>query len=121
MERQERKQGKVTLPKGSVVYISAPITSTDIFKTKIRFDETCDRLLRAGLVPINPLSLDDHVANPGIYSEYMRVDYAALTAADAILVLPGWQHSIGCAREVRIATECGILVVFDEGRLGLDI
>lgn len=48
---------------------------------------------------------------PNALRHYMRVDLPAVLNSDAIVVLPGWNNSIGTRLEMRVARDCGILVL----------
>src|SRR5690348_5131587 len=42
---------------------------------------------------------------------YMRQDLPAVCESDAVIVLPGWEESVGARLDVHVATECGIPVL----------
>lgn len=48
---------------------------------------------------------------PNELRHYMRVDLPAVLNADAIVVLPGWNNSVGTRLEMRVARDCGIPIL----------
>jgi len=78
--------------------------------------------LRArGHTVVSPAELHPHaVTNPQTWEDYMRADLRALLGTDAVVVLPGWEHSKGARLEVTIAKTLGMLVWEYEPRTEVD-
>lgn len=78
--------------------------------------------LRArGHTVVSPAELHpDAVTNPQTWEHYMRADIRALLGTDAVVVLPGWEHSKGARLEVTIARALGMLVWEYEPRTEAD-
>jgi len=64
-----------------------------------------------GHTVVNPAELHpDTETNPRTWEDYMRADIRALLGTDAVVVIPGWEHSKGARLEVVIAKALGMLV-----------
>lgn len=96
----------MTTPK--TIYLSGPMTGlpNHNFDT---FFEVADRLQARGWKVINP-ALNFGGRTDMDRAEYMRLDFAGITKADAIAMLPGWRHSRGATAEYLVAVECGLEV-----------
>lgn len=81
-----------------IVYISGPITGIEDYKE--RFAAAGDLLLEKGYTVINPANLDTVLkGQEANYGNYLKADMRLLQLADAILMLPGWEHSLGARTE----------------------
>jgi hypothetical protein len=89
------------------VYISGPMTGLPDLNFPV-FHAEARRLRALGYTVINPAELNKTSRRAAC----MRQDIRALTEADAIQMLPGWQRSRGAALELSVATELG-MQVFD--------
>lgn len=89
------------------VYVSGPMTGIPEFNFPA-FRAAADRLRERGYTVINPADLNPDPST----SRYtcLRVDLAALVEADALAMLPGWEHSPGARREVENALSMGFIV-----------
>jgi nucleoside 2-deoxyribosyltransferase len=68
------------------------------------FNAVADLLRKQGHTPLNPACNP-----PGLTpAQYMDIDLAMLRAADAILLLPGWEESKGARVEANYAAYLGI-------------
>lgn len=48
------------------------------------------------------------------YEDYMKIDLAALSTCDAILLMDNWIHSPGAIREKNTAEKMGIEIINEE-------
>lgn len=69
------------------VYISGKITGDPDYKAK--FGKAASELRAAGHTPINPARLPEGMSK----GDYMRINFAQMDSADAIMFLPDWQDS----------------------------
>ena len=77
----------------NTVYISGPITGK---KGYFGIFERAETLLTdAGFIALNPARLPEGMAN----EQYMRINFAMLDSADAVLFLDGWEMSRGASLE----------------------
>lgn len=93
-----------------IIYISGKITGDPDYKAK--FGKAAAELRAAGHTPINPARLPEGM-NKG---DYMRINFAQMDSADAIMFLPDWQDSDGArlehawteyvGKEIYDATQC---------------
>jgi len=76
-----------------VVYIAGPITGVD--KYWEAFERAEDDLSALGYIPLSPSRLPGGLTN----AQYMRIDFAMIDCADAVLFLPGHSNSPGASLE----------------------
>lgn len=79
------------------VYLSGPMTGVPEFNYPA-FHEAAKRLRWVGFEVLCPAEHPDGLS----YAEYMRKDILMVLAAEAIVVLPGWEKSRGAQIEVSI-------------------
>lgn len=105
--RQLRKQLKI--------YISGAISGRDYREVALDFEaaQTQIRVL-SDFLPISPLDNGLPLDTP--WSAHMLRDLKILSTCDAVLMLPGWEHSPGCQIEKIFAERIGLRVLmgFDE-------
>jgi len=82
------------------VYISGPMTGIENFN-RPAFFTAADELRAAGHEPLNPAEID--LGTDADWHEYIRLDIRALTHADAIYLLDGWENSRGATLEKQLA------------------
>ncbi len=95
-------------PRPLRVYVAGPYSTGDPEANTAAAIAAGNELLDAGYAPLVPhLSHYWHTHHtPRAYEDWMRIDLAWITAADAVLRLPG--ASPGADREVVLAAELGI-------------
>jgi len=75
------------------IYIAGKITGDPDYKAK--FGKAASELRAAGHTPINPARLPEGMSK----GDYMRINFAQMDSADAIMFLPDWQDSDGAQLE----------------------
>ena len=115
-----RAQTLIKLPAGTYIYISGPMSGYADFNRR-RFAELAEKFRAMGLVVGSPPELNElhGLSDVEAYSEYMRGDYREICGYDAMFMMVGWQASVGCNRELRIATEMALAIIFEEGRVSI--
>lgn len=76
-----------------VVYIAGPVTGVKNYWEA--FEEAEDALSALGYIPLSPSRLPKGMTN----AQYMRICFAMIDIADAVLFLEGWENSQGAALE----------------------
>ena len=76
-----------------VIYISGPITGVD--KYWEAFEQAEDDLIGLGYIPLSPSHLPQGLTT----EQYMRIDFAMIDSADAVLFLHGFDKSEGARLE----------------------
>ncbi len=100
------------------LYLAGPMTGHREYNYPAFF-EAEDRLLRMGLVPLNPArSFDGDTSRPR--ADYIRADLNFLRVCHAIAVLPRWRMSRGARLEVAIGYELGLPILDAETLLPVD-
>lgn len=105
--RQPRKQLKI--------YISGAISGRDYREVALDFEAAQTHIrVFSDFLPISPLDNGLPLDTP--WSAHMLRDLEILSTCDAVLMLPGWEHSPGCQIEKIFAERLGlrILMGFDE-------
>lgn len=105
--RQPRKQLKI--------YISGAISGRDYREVALDFEAAQTQIrVFSDFLPISPLDNGLPLDTP--WSAHMLRDLEILSTCDAVLMLPGWEHSPGCQIEKIFAERLGlrILMGFDE-------
>jgi len=90
------------------IYISGPMTDYDDFNYPA-FNAAAAALAANGWLPLNPAC--NFGGNQGLpLEEYMKMDLQHILMADAIYLLPGWEHSKGANVELTVARAIGLPV-----------
>lgn len=86
----------------SMIYISGPITGDKAYRQKFR--AAAEQLKARGYNVVNPAELDNVLPVESMtWSQIMDHCLDLLKRCDAVVVLPGWEESRGCNREVGYA------------------
>ena len=98
-----------------IIYLSGPITGSSDFAAV--FNRVRQELEEGGKHQvINPAVLAG-VATEGVlsYEDYMAIDQTLLSKAQVLMLLPGWQNSPGCNRELGYAEALDLMIFeYDE-------
>ena len=94
------------------VYISLPISGHNLDDVRKRIQQASELLRAKGYIPVSPLEVQTDLNAP--YSELMGNDIKALLECDAIILLNGWENSLGCLLEKYAARLYHKLVFFNE-------
>jgi hypothetical protein len=98
-----------------LIYLASPYSNADPAVEQARFDAVCRAaaaLMRQGLLVFSPIAHSHPIARFGLptdWSFWQRYDSAFLAQCDElwVLMLPGWDRSVGVRAEVRLAKEMG--------------
>lgn len=93
------------------IYISGPITGTNIETTRARFEAAEVMLRRQGFTPVNPMKNGLPVDAP--YEEHMKRDLELLAECDAIYLMNGWERSKGCRMEFNAAISANKRITYE--------
>ena len=94
------------------IYISGPMSGIRDHNFPA-FHAEAKRLRELGYDVVNPAELHDgETHHPHCF--YMRTDIALVTTVEAIVLLDGWEKSLGACAEMHVAMVCGV-GVFHEG------
>lgn len=96
-----------------IIYLSGPISNNPGF---VRAFQAAERKMQiAGYIVINPADLRHVLPLQAMsYEQIMDFDFALVRSSDAICMLPGWEHSNGCNRELGYAQALGKQVIYLE-------
>lgn len=102
------------------VYLSGPMRNTTPDQNKELFYARAGQLEQRGFVVFNPHEISREVRLQHGVGEwdfgalpveaFLRADYAYVTQSDLVAILPGWEKSDGCRKEVRVARDLAIPV-----------
>lgn len=86
----------------------------------------CAKILENGITCFSPIShshpMLDHATLPGDWAFWQRMDRAIMTVCRELWVLcvAGWEESEGVKREVEMAKELGMVVVYINDKFTID-
>ncbi|MBR1743979.1 MAG: DUF4406 domain-containing protein, partial [Lachnospiraceae bacterium] len=83
------------------LYISGPVREVENYEE--RFLDAERVLENKGHIVFNPVKICASMPDDMVYEEYMSVDLKILSLCDGVVLLPGWQSSIGANREYGFA------------------
>lgn len=94
----------------SMIYISGPITGDKAYRQKFR--AAAEQLKARGYNVVNPAELDDVLPVESMtWSQILDHCLDLLGRCDAVVVLPGWEESRWCNREVGYAQGVGMIIL----------
>ena len=92
--------------KKRVIYLSGPIANNPDFADD--FDRVAVEYEKDDYYVINPAYLCCVVPSEALpYEDFMKIDFMLIDRADILVLLPGWEDSPGCNRELGYAQAKG--------------
>ena len=107
----------------SYAYIASPYTHADAAVRQERFEAVCKyaaNLMRAGQPVFSPIAhshpIEQHFPEKQGFDFWMAQDLPVLRHATHVIVykLPGWDQSKGIAKELAVARELNMQIVYVE-------
>lgn len=93
-----------------ILYISGPITGDKAYRQKFR--AAAEQLKARGYAVVNPAELDDVLPVESMtWSQILDHCLDLLGRCDAVVLLPGWEESRGCNREVGYAQGADMIIL----------
>ena len=93
-----------------MIYLSGPITGDKAYRQK--FKAAAEQLRARGYAVVNPAELDDVLPVDAMtWEQIMDHCLDLLARCDAVVVLPGWEESRGCNREVGYAQGADMFIL----------
>ncbi len=89
-----------------IIYIAGKVTNEPDYKNIFAAAES--ELTEEGHIVLNPAKLPEGMP----YESYMPICFGMIDAADAVYMLPNYQHSLGAQREMQYASAWGKAVVY---------
>ena len=108
-EETLKQQGRRYIVVRRKVYLSGPISGYDYKERRMTFARWAEALRDAGFEPVNPM--ENGVPKDAAIEEHMRVDLMMLLECDGIMMLKGWEKSLGARVEHEVALSCGMRVM----------
>ena len=98
-----------TLKRGKI-YIAGPMTGMPELNLPL-FAATNATLTKRGWDVVDPTLIEEEpteATGPGVLALYLRDDMVQMVTCDAIVMLPGWQDSVGANCELLVAQILGL-------------
>lgn len=89
------------------VYLSGAITNNKQYKRQFKKAER--KVKKQGYKVFNPCA----IPNIFSYSEFMKIDIAALECCNKIYMLKGWEKSRGAKMELQRAKELNLIIEYE--------
>ena len=86
-------------------YLSGPMTGHDDFNFP-KFHQVAKMLRKSGYSVFNPAESFEGRTDLA-WTTYMEADYDAILDSSAVMVMEGWESSIGCVMELLVAVSTG--------------
>jgi hypothetical protein len=93
------------------LYISGPMTGIDEHNFPA-FNAAAEKVRSMGYQAVNPVDINPDTATPWVMC--LRADLKALCDCDGIVLLPGWEKSVGAQLELHVAHRLAMSVHFIE-------
>ncbi|MDN3696817.1 DUF4406 domain-containing protein [Vibrio cortegadensis] len=90
------------------VYIAGPMSGLPEFN-RLAFNKMDLKLSNKGFSVLNPALLPDGLSQP----EYMDICCSMVRTSDCILMLSGWEHSLGANAEYHLARKLGKIIIHE--------
>jgi hypothetical protein len=105
-----------------VIYLASPYSHPDPAVREARFEAVCEKaaaMMRDGLLVYSPIAHSHPLARRGLPGDWLfwALHNAAMMRACSrvvVLQLDGWGESEGVSAEVRLASDLGLPVSFDQ-------
>lgn len=82
------------------VYLSGPITGTEDFKERFEYGEAkLYQKFKDTARAVNPVKIGEQLPETISYEQIMQICFDTIEACDIVLMMPGWQKSMGCNQE----------------------
>ena len=103
-----------------MIYLAAPYTSDDPTVRQQRFEANCQaaaELIHRGKIVFSPIAMTHNLCRYGLplnWEFWQQIDRRFLDLCDevVVLMLDGWQQSVGVQAEIAIARELGKPVTY---------
>lgn len=95
------------------IYIAGPMTGLPELNFPL-FNLTAQRLRYEGHFVVSPSEIN--IPHPGDWVSAMRADIKELVSCEAIYLLNGWNQSRGASLEHYIASNLGMIILYDNSK-----